>query len=175
MLLKDFDTTKFDRDLRARFFRPKYSVKTLNRRMRFLLDQLGESGPTDDPDTQYVSEGKHKALFEEHMHELAHHVALTNDFKFGPRRESIGMEIGAMPPITADGNELDTLAIELTAAWWLWHPLKERELVELAHKGSLNFYSAAAARRIVVAARRTKTIFSRGLALAIAIHELKGL
>lgn len=172
-MIPDFDTA-----IRKRRMGPKLPTMTLLSRSRVLLDGLGETYQMDEPDTSYVSTDRKLLFLEEALHELAHHISLVpSDTFFSMYRgqgKTIGKEISNLSPMMSDGNELDALAVELNAAWWLQVPLRERMLVGVA-VGNLKFFPVRAALRTVRELRRTPACFKMGFDLACAIKNAKEL
>lgn len=114
-----------------------------------LLIQIGEV-PLDDSGT-----------VEDYLHELAHHLCLGGVFR--RRKFSIASEIEGMGPATADGNELDSLATELEAAWWLDYPLDQKYL---ASRANLSLYSERQTNAMITKLRSSPHVQVNGYVLA---------
>jgi hypothetical protein len=147
--------------------RPIRSLVGVVRRLHAGLgfENKGEVGPT------FYSNRDLLDMFEESLHELAHHVCLIGDVDLGRRTRSIRDEITDLTPAASDGNELDALALEFTTAWWLGHPLNIHRYVQSASNGNLNYIQGNTAHRIVADLLVDASIMRMGFELAMKIQS----
>jgi hypothetical protein len=139
-----------------------------------LLADIGEIIPVSfDPPSFRANDLKNG--LEEVLHELAHHVALCGEVDFTRKwaRSSITRRIADMTPATRAGNEMDTLAIQLEAMWWLYHPYSQTTAAREALAAD-NFdihISRRALNNALTHLRADMDINCLGAGLALVIYE----
>jgi len=121
---------------------------------------------------QYVTKNYMHIRFEEVLHELAHHVCLEGKTVFDKRTRSLSAVLSDMSPVAADGNELDSIAVELHAAWWLGHPFSKKDSVKGAIE-NMSYFSLNAANRVVSELLTNSMIMDMGRELAKKIRDTR--
>lgn len=111
---------------RNAFLPQQFSLEELVRKQASLLNKIGEK-PSSYSEPAYIQ-------FRDQLHELSHHVTLTSTVRpglvrFELRDVAITDAIDELGLAAQDGNEIDALAVELEASWWLRHPLFVKDLV----------------------------------------------
>lgn len=98
-----------------------------------------EVGPYGDTEP-----GSARQVFESHLHEIAHHVTLYDRFAsvratidIVPHGQGMPKPLGVtiddcLSPISADANEIDTIAVEVLVSRRLGHPINVRRIVTAA-------------------------------------------
>ncbi len=161
------------REERRRLFGAKPTKAQIILACQQLLENIGEyhRGFTEE-DLEKRSAEELLDVAEDLVHEMAHHVALTGNVEFESERAlSISRAIEALLPAQRAGNEIDAIAIEADALWWLYIPLTRKGLSRILPS---NFDLDLAPRsivRLVQALREAAEPTELAKGLAFVIYE----
>lgn len=126
-----FKRTEAER-VRLRAFGPKHTLDDLIISCDDLLKLVGENFHKIAVSAVAGSRLEKLEALEELMHELAHHVVLDGQVDFvNERKRSITRSIAMLTPTVSAATELDALAVEFEAMWWIGYPVRsQRSLIK---------------------------------------------
>lgn len=161
------------REERKKLFGAKPSKTQIILACQGLLSDIGEYKRSfKEEELQQVEDADLLDTVEDLLHEMAHHVALTGNVEFGSTRSSsVSRAIEDLLPAQRAGNEIDALAIEMNALWWLHIPLSKKKIFKILPSDFDLDISRSSIMRMVQSLREVYPITELGRGLAWVVYE----